>query len=112
MSEIYDHVETLARLIQNRKCPEKHETSGQCIGEIKLYHYPWCDQYRIACSHCGKVVKVEGFNLDPMPHRIVNFVKGYLAYVKMKDGESIYVIRRRFRDIEYQAQRASKELFS
>ncbi len=102
----------LGKLILCGKCPERHENSGKCIGELKLFFYPWCNQYRLACDHCGTGISMLEFNLDPMPHRIVFDIREYVEIVECTPETAIWSIRKRFRDIEYRTSRVQQALFS
>lgn len=103
--------EWFGKLILNGTCPERHENSGRCIGHLKLFFYPWCNQYRLACDHCGTVIRILGFNLDPMPHRIVFDVREHIEVIKCTPETAIWTIRKRFRDIEYQVTKSQKVMF-
>lgn len=103
--------ERLARIILDGRCTADHIRSGRCIGRLKLYLYSWCNQYRIACDHCGKVLKLDQVNLDPMPHIIAEEVKNHLELVVMRSGESLYDIRSRFWKIDHETKKATRSLF-
>jgi len=102
----------LGRLILLGTCPERHENSGRCIGTLKLFLYPWCNQYRFACDHCGTVIRVNGFNLDPMPHKLAMEIANHIEVVECDRESGLWVIRRRFRDIEYRTKAIQQAMFA
>jgi hypothetical protein len=101
----------LGKLILHGKCPERHENSGRCIGTLKLFRYPWCGQHRLACDHCGTVIRVNGFNMDPMPLRMALDIAEYVETVECDRESGLWAIRKRFREIEYRTAKAQQVLF-
>ena len=77
-----------ARAVITGKCEKPNRYTDKCFGDLKLIYYRWCNQYRIGCSICGDVLKVDGKNLNPMPHDIAELCKQYLEVQEIsKDAQ-------------------------
>ena len=104
--------EQLGSRILDGTCTVNHQSSGKCIGVLRLFFYPWCNQYRLACNHCGTVVRIHGLNMDPMQHEIAQGVAEYVETITCTPDDALWQIRKRFRQIDYYARHAQGSLFT
>lgn len=78
-----------------RKC-----NATKCPGEIFLFHYKWCNQYRLRCNTCGKSIKdviyeqntpslPVGFMLDAIRHDLAESVWQKFSTIEFESYEQM-----------------------
>ena len=110
MSDYVSHAEEILEFYKDRKCRCDHKSVGRCVGQLSLYWYPWCNQVRLGCGHCGAVAKFGGVPMDPMPHVIASRLKAHFQVVRCTKETRLGFYRDRFREIQWLKEKASREM--
>jgi hypothetical protein len=110
MNDYASESEEILQFYTDRKCRVDHKNAGRCIGELALYWYPWCNQVRLGCKHCGTVAKFGGVPMDPMPHVIATKLKTHFKVITCTRETSLGMIRDRFREIQWLKKKSSQEM--
>jgi hypothetical protein len=109
MSNYVADADEILEFYKDRKCRCDHKNVGRCIGKLSLYWYPWCNQVRLGCSHCGTVAKFGGVPMDPMPHIIASKLKAHFGVITCTRETSLGCNRERFREIQWLKEKASRQ---
>lgn len=84
----------LANMVIWGECNHIGKKGIKCLGELKIAHYKWCNQYRIICDLCKTPLSVDGYNANAMPHRTAMACAKYLKVIDFENAESV----RKYRD--------------
>jgi len=58
------------------------------------------------------VIRVNGFNLDPMPHKLAMEIANHVEVVECDRESGLWAIRKRFREIEYRTKAIQQAMFA